>query len=128
MWNNEKGPRPQTTFPLPSFLPQTRKVTPRERNIGPSLRNVSKTVRNIIRNNSHSIALSNVKTKVTPLGSAKYSRQGLKIKTILNMEKSITRKSSRNLISCRKSTRPCARFQYRNRRSGYLRRTLQKGQ
>ena len=90
MWNNEKGPRPQTTFPLPSFLPQTRKVTPRERKIGPSLRNVSKTVRNIIRNNSHSIALSNVKTKVTPLGSAKYSSTGLKIRTILNMQLGIT--------------------------------------
>ena len=41
------------------------------------------------------------KIKVTPLGSATSSRKVLKIKTILNMEKRITRISSKNGISCR---------------------------
>ena len=41
------------------------------------------------------IALSMVKIKVTPLGSANYSRKGLKIKTILGIQKRITRRSSK---------------------------------
>ena len=39
--------------------------------------------------------------KVTPLGSEKSLRQGIQIKKGLNMEKRITQRSSRNLISCR---------------------------
>ena len=46
--------------------------------------------------NPHFIALSMAKIKITPIGSEKYSRQGLKIKTILNIQKRITRKSSKN--------------------------------
>ena len=44
-------------------------------------------VRNVVRKNPHFIALSVVKIKVTPLGSVASSRKGLKIKTIINMEK-----------------------------------------
>ena len=63
--------------------------------IVPSSRNVRKTVRNVIRKTPRFIALSMVKIKVTPLGSAKSSRQGLKIKTILSIQKRITRGSSK---------------------------------
>ena len=55
-------------------------MTPRERKIVPSSRNVRKTVRNVIRKTPHFIALFMVKTKATTLGSAKSSRQALKIK------------------------------------------------
>ena len=51
--------------------------------------------------NPHFIALSMVKIMVTTPESAKSSRQGLKIKTSLNMEKMVTKRNSRNLISCR---------------------------
>ena len=85
------------------FLPQTSKVTPRDTKSVPSSRNVRKTVRNVIRKTPHFIALSMVKIKVTPLGSVTSSRKGLKIKTILNMEKRNTRRSSKNLISWRQN-------------------------
>ena len=44
-----------------------------------------------------------VKIKVTPLGIVASSRKGLNIKTILNMEKIITRRSSKKLTSCRQN-------------------------
>ena len=85
----------------PSILPQTRTVTPRDtKSVPRSSRSVRTTVRNIVRKTPHFIALYMVKVKVTPLGTVKYSRQGLKIKTILNIEKRITIRISRNLISC----------------------------
>ena len=57
----------------------------------PSSRNVKKTVSNVIRNTPRFIALSVVKTKATPLGSANSSRQGLKIETILIIQLRISR-------------------------------------
>ena len=80
-------PRPQTTSLWPIFLPQTRTVTPRDTKTVPSSSNVRTTVRNIVRKTPHFIALSMMKIKATPLGSVASSRKGLKIKTILNMEK-----------------------------------------
>ena len=89
-----KRTRPWTTSTWLSFMPQTITKTQRERKSVPNSSNGRKTVRNFIRKNPHFIALSMVKIKVTPLGSAKSSRQGLKIKTILNMQLSIKRGSS----------------------------------
>ena len=57
-----------------------RTVTPRERKSVPISRSVRKTVRNVIRKTPHFIDISMVKINVTPLGSAKSSRQGLKVK------------------------------------------------
>ena len=69
------------------FLPQMSTVPPRDKKSVPSSRNVKKMVRNIIRKTPRFIDLSMVKIKVTSIGSSKSSRQGLKIKTILNMKK-----------------------------------------
>ena len=49
----------------------------------------------------HFISLSVLKIKVTPLRSVTSSREGLNIKKIINMEKRITKRISKNLISCR---------------------------
>ena len=82
-------------------MSQTIKVTLRERKSVPSSRNVRKVARNVIRKTPHFIALSIVKIKVTPLGSVTSSRKGLKMKTKIKYRKRITRRSSKNLISCR---------------------------
>ena len=58
---------------------------------------------NVVRKTPHFISLSMVKIKVTPLGIVASSRKGLNIKTILNMEKIITRRSSKKLTSCRQN-------------------------
>ena len=71
------------------FLPQTRTPTPRERKSALGSKNGTKMVRNIIRNNIRFIALSMVKTKATPLGSANSSNKGLK--TSLSIQQRITR-------------------------------------
>ena len=94
-WNTVNCPRPQTTLTWVVFMPQTSTVPPRERESVSSSRNVRKTVRNFIRKTPHFIALFVVKTKSTPLGSTKSSRQGLKVKKILNIQKIITRISSK---------------------------------
>ena len=83
------------------FLPQTRTVTPRDTKSVPSSRNVRKTVRNVVRKTPHFIALPMVKIKVTPLRSVTFSIKRLKIKTIQNMGKMITRRCSKNLTSWR---------------------------
>ena len=70
-----------------------RTATSRERKIAPSLKNRRKTIRNVIRNTPRFIALSVVKTKATPLGIAKFSRQRLRIKTILSIQLRVTRGS-----------------------------------
>ena len=57
----------------------------------PSRRNLRKTVRNFIRKTPNFIVLSVVKIRVTPLGSTKSSRKGLKIKIILSIQLRITR-------------------------------------
>ena len=93
-------PRPQITSPWPSSLPQTMTVTPRNiKSIPRSYRSVRTTVKNVVRKTPHFIALSMMKIKATPLGSVTSSKKGLKIKTILNMLKNITRRSPRNLTS-----------------------------
>ena len=94
-WNTSNRQRPRTTSLWIGFLPQTRTATEKKIKNVPSSRNVRKTVRNIIRKTPHFIALSMVKIKVTPLGSAKYSRQGLNIKTILSIKEGITRRNSK---------------------------------
>ena len=70
-----------------------RTATPRRRKITPSSKNGRKMVRNFIRNNLRFIAVSVVKTKTTPPGSAKSSKQGIKIETILIIQKRVTRGS-----------------------------------
>ena len=62
-------------------------MTPRDTKSVPSSRNGRKTVRNVVRKSPHSIALSMVKIKVTPLVSVTSSKKGLKIKEILDMKK-----------------------------------------
>ena len=51
--------------------------------------------KNVIRKTPHFIALSMVKIIVTSIGSEKSSRKQLKIKTILSIQKSISRRVSK---------------------------------
>ena len=70
-------------------------MTPRDTKSVPSSSNVRTTVRNIVSKIPRFIALSMVKIRVTPLWSVTSLIKGLKINTIPNMEKSITRRISK---------------------------------
>ena len=85
------GQKSRTSFPGLSFLPKTRTATTRERKSAPSSKNGREMIINIIRNTLRFIALSMVKTIATPPGSAKSSKQRLRIKKSLNIQQKITR-------------------------------------
>ena len=66
-------------------------TTENKKSVPRSSRSMRKTARNVVRKTPRFIILFAVKKIVTPIGSAKYSRQGLQIKTSLNMGGNITR-------------------------------------